>query len=287
MREESARTLAEMSSIVSRIFATDNVCYRGQADYEWALVPSAFRAFIELSKSPNFEPLFAADIERDTYREFELAAHRELRSSSIFERLSIAQHHGVPTRLLDWTLNLSVATYFAACSGSSKDGAVWALNLARFPFPAELGRQLPQGGFTIEKINYYSRGYQASFAQPVSKPVYNAQPPLPAPPQPAFVMWKPARADERLQRQEGLMSWSHTFDDGQLVWNYSDHITELEKSINHDLLLKIKIQDDYKDYLLVELTRLGITRHYLFADLDGLGQYLAWEHQRRINEECA
>jgi hypothetical protein len=47
--------------------------------------------------------------------------------------LAFAQHHGVPTRLLDWTWNSTVAAYFAAVN--FKDGdqtgdlAVWALNV--------------------------------------------------------------------------------------------------------------------------------------------------------------
>jgi hypothetical protein len=47
--------------------------------------------------------------------------------------LAFAQHHGIPTRLLDWTRNATVAAYFAAAghtdSTETEDLAVWALNL--------------------------------------------------------------------------------------------------------------------------------------------------------------
>jgi hypothetical protein len=47
--------------------------------------------------------------------------------------LAFAQHHGIPTRLLDWSQRALVAAYFAAAEavvvGGSEPLAVWALNI--------------------------------------------------------------------------------------------------------------------------------------------------------------
>lgn len=42
--------------------------------------------------------------------------------------LTLAQHHGLPTRLLDWSSNPLVALYFAVEQHADKDGVVYALN---------------------------------------------------------------------------------------------------------------------------------------------------------------
>ena len=56
--------------------------------------------------------------------------------SDLLETAALAQHSGIPTRLLDWTHDLYVALYFAFVDGIDKDGdlAIWALNKLYFQF---------------------------------------------------------------------------------------------------------------------------------------------------------
>jgi len=42
--------------------------------------------------------------------------------------LFLMQHHGLPTKLLDWTENALIALYFAVCDDTESDGELWALN---------------------------------------------------------------------------------------------------------------------------------------------------------------
>jgi len=146
--------------------------FRGQGDHRWPLVPSAFRSapgktspasilfsqeytvdeqvFTEIHLLKTFaESCDAAGIAipNDSIRfrrenldpqnsRFTLRVN-EWPNPELFELMALAQHHGVPTRLLDWTRRPYVAAYFASSSAISlsdhwKRGqqlAIWALNI--------------------------------------------------------------------------------------------------------------------------------------------------------------
>ena len=83
--------------------------FRGLADESFKLVPSAGRS--PDSYDPAAE-LAVLEVFKRRATEF-LGPHQILND---WDALALAQHHGAPTRLMDWTSNPLVACYFAVTS---------------------------------------------------------------------------------------------------------------------------------------------------------------------------
>ena len=104
--------------------------YRGQEDAQWGLTPGIGR-HLKVYESRGYS---LNDLLRDEDRMVQLfrrqaAAFLGRMPKDGWEAWVLAQHHGIPTRLLDWTFSPLAALYFAVERGFDGDSAVWMLYL--------------------------------------------------------------------------------------------------------------------------------------------------------------
>lgn len=102
--------------------------FRGHSDINYTLIPSVGRG--------PYASKYTKKYDREMFKMFRREAHGflGLLPSSEWDWLALAQHHGLPTRLLDWTHNVLVALYFAVESNAETDGQIFALyGLAEAP----------------------------------------------------------------------------------------------------------------------------------------------------------
>lgn len=99
-----------------------NVLFRGHTNSTWRLEPKIAR----LALRSNFSlPSAESEMLRDFKRQALPHLPRDLQDD--WDWLALAQHHGLPTRLLDWTTNALVALWFAVerPPEGEASGAVW------------------------------------------------------------------------------------------------------------------------------------------------------------------
>lgn len=121
-----------------------NWCFRGQGDARWSLRSSLSR-HIEVSKvCDSAWPLQETRIRRIFERKSHLFFD-DIPEDDELEWLALMQHHGAPTRLLDFTWSPYVAAFFAL-ERATNDAAVWAINL---PLLWQTHEQFRIGGIKV------------------------------------------------------------------------------------------------------------------------------------------
>jgi hypothetical protein len=124
----------------------DTGIYRGSAAPDLHMLTSLDR--LSGVESPHGK----ADLEEHVLRNFIRYSRPHLPSAPVndWELLVLAQHHGLPTRLLDWTYSPLVAAHFATCDLLAPcDRTIWRLDW----MPVHRAFGFPELALLIEDLN--------------------------------------------------------------------------------------------------------------------------------------
>lgn len=113
--------------------------FRGHGSADWSLIPKVGRPpYLGVDETSVFEAWRRQAIEYVTSR-----------PQNDWEWLAIAQHHGLATRLLDWTTNPLNAAYFAVRDSMPGDAVVFA---AQFKWVVSSTKESP---FSLKRLAVY------------------------------------------------------------------------------------------------------------------------------------
>jgi hypothetical protein len=199
----------------------------------------------------------ALDLENHLLRAFRKYAQREtVPGDSVWNWLAVGAHHGLPTRLLDWTYSPFVALHFATEDTQRFDvpGVIWAVDYIRTneQLPDRLKRILADEGsnvFTAEMLgraattlSEFDRLSDTEFA----------------------VFLEPPSLDDRIVIQFALFS---------LVSNQRVSL-DAWLARHPEAFRRIIIPADLKWEVRDKLDQANITERVLYPGLDGLSRWL-------------
>jgi hypothetical protein len=197
-------------------------------------------------------------IEAAMLRSFRRYARREdVPSDSAWDWLALAQHHGLPTRLLDWTYSPLVALHFATASLDrfDRDGVVWMLDYAaaQQEAPEQLRRLLADNAMDV-----FSGELLGEVVADLAELERLAA-------EDYVVFLEPPALNERIVNQYSLFSLLSRPDVRLDEWLESR--PHLARRVIVPAQLKWEVRD--------KLDQANLTERVLFPGLDGLSRWLA------------
>jgi len=233
--------------------------FRGQRDARWSLETSLERVCRALDGGLSA----AQKRERYVFREFRRRFHHYSTQipddNDALRWLAIMQHHGAPTRLLDWSYSVYVAAYFAL-EGSSEDCAVWAMD-AKWAVE-ESAKLFEQAGRGPE-ATYIRKSIEEGDASLFGKAFMDGSAIACACPM------NPFRLNERLTIQKGVFVVP-----GDISRSFRDNMVALPGHDNEAHLVKLIIPHVERAEAIERLHYMNITRATLFPGLDGFAESL-------------
>lgn len=238
---------------VGRVGRTE-YAFRGQSEYTWELRPSLVRNL----KKHKIYKLELHNLENHLEKTFKsqflnhLPNYRIRSEMSVLESWFLMQHYGAPTRLLDWTRSIYVATYFAVIESPDKDGAIWAVNMMK------LGDNVLPSSDDPKKKKSLIKDFFQNFSNEKKSTIH---------------FMDHGNKTDRMIAQQGLYSVCRNID--------NDHDEIIEDAIKdakknkEESFHKIKIPKEQKLEFLRKLYFMNISSNSLFPGLDGLGRSIS------------
>lgn len=112
------KSFSELHEAFARYRKSNHWIFRGQSNPEWLLVPKTGRP--QYSNQHTTDLAFFDDWKRRAVEYVSVTPKDD------WDWFAVAQHHGLATRLLDWTFNPLAATFFAVNEKIDSDGVVYA-----------------------------------------------------------------------------------------------------------------------------------------------------------------
>lgn len=256
----------DLPAFFRREFEGTNWFFRGHADVCWRLKCSLERYCDDLGFSSLKRPIVESWLIDDFRRTVAVHDSQIPASNDPQETLALMQHHGAPTRLLDWSYSPFVATYFALES-STGVSAVWAINGDWLEEQAN--RVVPSFHPDLPEPAQYDKTrdtdtflklFMPHLLGPSSSPgrfVYTVNPRV-------LNAW--------LSIQQGVFTAV-----GDVSGTFSDNISHFS-DIGQNLV-KVVIQKPVGRAVLSLLHRMGISRASLYPGLDGF----AWSLRTKMH----
>lgn len=209
--------------------------YRGHTKISHSLVPSLLRTRYTYVEEHNFYV--------DSY-----ARGRDFikNSTNSWEFLSIMQHFGIPTRLLDWSESLATALFFAL-SAKNPEPQIWIVN----PFLLNASNTTNSKRIFTIGMDQNIPDYENCFVSIDNKQDWPFKDPI-------FLQipW----ANERMKNQKGF---------------FTVHVDETPMEVScEENVRKVVINEEAIPGVKRFLEYAGINDDTIFPDLDGFGRFL-------------